>query len=91
MIEDRDLAITRRRLRFRAWHRGTREADLLLGPFADAFLPTCAVEQVKAFARLLEVEDPDLWDWVTGQKPPEPEHDGPVLSALMAFIKERPV
>jgi antitoxin CptB len=91
MIEDRDLAITRRRLQFRAWHRGTREADLLLGPFADAYLPACTPEQVEAFARLLEVEDPDLWDWVTGQKPPEAAHDGPVLATLMKFIKERRV
>lgn len=88
-MNEGDLEIRRRQLRFRAWHRGTREADLLLGPFADAFLPACAPAQVEAFARLLEVEDPDLWDWVTGQKPPAPEHEGPVLAALLRFVKER--
>ena len=33
-----DIAIRRRRLRYRAWHRGTKEMDLVLGPFADAHL-----------------------------------------------------
>ena len=35
---ERDLAARRKRLRFRCWHRGSREADLLLGPFADSHI-----------------------------------------------------
>jgi antitoxin CptB len=89
MIKEGDLAIRRRQLIFRSWHRGTREADLLLGPFADAFLPACPPEQVELYAALLEVEDPDLWDWVTGQKPIDPAHQGPVFDALLKFIAER--
>ncbi len=89
MSEEGEITILRKQLRFRAWHRGTREADLLLGPFADQLLPTCTEAEVQAFARLLEVEDPDLWDWATGQKPVAPEHNGPVFAALLKFIAER--
>jgi len=88
-MTDSEIDIRRRQLRFRAWHRGTREADLLLGPFADSFLPVCARELVDEFARLMEVEDPDLWDWVTGQKPVDPAHNGPVYQALLTFIAQR--
>lgn len=84
-----DIDIRRRQLRFRAWHRGTREADLLLGPFADSFLPNCPEPEVAAFAHLMEAEDPDLWDWVVGRKPVDPAFDGPVFQALLAFIRAR--
>jgi antitoxin CptB len=88
-MTEQDIDIRRKQLRFRAWHRGTREADLLLGPFADFYLPACVPEGVEAFARLLDVEDPDLWDWVVGKKPVAPEHDSDTFSALRRFVMER--
>lgn len=84
-----ETAILKRQLAFRAWHRGTREADLLLGPFADSYLQTCSEEGVQAFVRLLEAEDPDLWDWVTGHKPVAPEFDNMAYQALLVFVAER--
>lgn len=87
-MSDSNLDIRRRQLRFRAWHRGTREADLLLGPFADAYLPACPPEGVEAFEALLDEEDPDLWDWVTGQKP-NGIPDNSAFAALLRFVAER--
>lgn len=84
------LEIRRRQLRFRAWHRGTREADLLLGPFADYYLPGCIEAGVDAFEALLDVEDPDLWDWITNQKPTAAP-DNMAYQALVKFIAERQV
>lgn len=78
------MATWRRRLRFRSWHRGTREADLLLGGFADAHLDGLGQEGLAAFDRLLDVPDPDLWDWIAGLQPVPPEEDGPVIRALLA-------
>jgi len=87
-MSDSSLEIRRRQLRFRAWHRGTREADLLLGPFADSYLPTCPAEGVDAFEAVLDEEDPDLWDWVTGQKPNGiPQNIA--FTALLKFVAER--
>lgn len=76
------IAIRRRRLRFRSWHRGTREADLLLGSFADAHVDgfdTAALDQYEA---LLSMSDPDLYNWKTGREAVPPEHDTPVMQLL---------
>ena len=84
-----DIEAKKRKLAFRAWHRGTREADMLLGPFADHFLPTCSPAQLEAFAALLEENDPDLYDWVSGRATPPEEK--PLLANLIAFIESRQV
>lgn len=81
---DIDLDLRRRRARYRAWHRGTREMDLILGPFADAALPDMGEGDLAAFEALLEVPDGDLYLWVTGGAPPA-EHDGQLLRRLREF------
>jgi len=53
----------RRKLRFRAWHRGTREMDLLMGQFADEHLPDFNVAELAQFSDMLSENDPDLYDW----------------------------
>ncbi|HYB08853.1 MAG TPA: succinate dehydrogenase assembly factor 2 [Alphaproteobacteria bacterium] len=58
-----------KRLRFRSWHRGTREMDLLLGRFADRYLDQLSPAQLRQYEALLEVADADLYNWVTGQAP----------------------
>jgi antitoxin CptB len=60
----RDDELIRRQLRFRSWHRGTRESDLLIGSFADAALDGFDSVQLDAYAAFLREDDPDIWDWV---------------------------
>src|SRR3990167_975843 len=48
-----DLAMRRRRLRFRVWHRGMREVDLILGRFADAHLAELDEADLSSFEALL--------------------------------------
>jgi antitoxin CptB len=74
-----------KRSRFRAWRRGFREADLILGPFADAHVRYFSPEKLACFERLLEESDHDLYAWVTGTKPTPPEFDDEVMAALVAF------
>lgn len=81
---DADLDLRRRRARYRAWHRGTREMDLVMGPFADAALSGMDERDLAAFEALLEVADGELYRWVTGGKP-APEHDTVLLRRLLAF------
>jgi antitoxin CptB len=79
------LAIDRKRLKFRSWHRGTREMDLLLGRFADNRLEALGRDELRVFAALLEQSDPDIYDWVSGQGQC-PEADlRPIVEALMDF------
>ncbi|MDE2377542.1 succinate dehydrogenase assembly factor 2 [Bradyrhizobium sp.] len=58
----------RKRLLFRCWHRGTREMDLILGRFADAEIGNLSDDEVGQFERLIEVNDPDLYAAITGDK-----------------------
>lgn len=74
---------TRKKLLFRAWHRGTREMDLLMGSFADSFLPTCNDADVVLFEQLLAVPDPDLYDWKIGRIPPDADEDTTVMQAFI--------
>ena len=80
-----ELGMRRRRLRYRAWHRGTREMDLLLGPFADAHADSMSEEELQHLEGLMEEPDPQLLTWMLGQEPPPPRHDGPLLQRLIAF------
>lgn len=59
----------RKRLRFRCWHRGMKEMDLILGPFADRHLASLNDAQIEQFSAMLDVPDPDLYAWFSGIKP----------------------
>ena len=79
------LAIQRRRLRFRSWHRGMREADLILGRFADAHLAGFTAEQLDRYGALLEKSDLDIYDWLTGRVPVPGAVDTDVFRLLKDF------
>ena len=81
MLED----ARRKRLRYRAWHRGTKESDIILGSFADAKLATLDDAELDAFEALLDVPDPVIYDWVTGRVPVPDEMDTPLIRELLAF------
>ncbi len=76
----------RRRLLFRATHRGTFENDLLLGGFIRAHLDTLDDADLTALEALLELPDPDLADWLTGRAPIPPEQDTPMLRRVRAAV-----
>ena len=80
-----DLSHRRKRLTFRAWHRGTRETDLMIGGFADAHVGAFDADQLDRFEALIEVPDLVLFDWVTGRAAPDPAHDHDVLGLMQRF------
>jgi antitoxin CptB len=80
-----DPDIRRKRLSFRAWHRGTREADLILGAFAEAHLAAFDTAQLDRFEALLECSDAELFDWINARTLPPPEYDHDVTRLLLAF------
>jgi len=75
----------RRRLLFRAWHRGTREMDLIMGRFADAALADLSDAELADYERLMDLPDPDLYAWVTGERLVPPVHDTALFRRLRAF------
>lgn len=80
-----DLSMRRRRLRYRAWHRGTKEMDLVLGPFADAHLEGYGPSELDRLEALMDEEDTDLLKWVMGQEPVPPAADAVLLKTIIAY------
>ena len=80
-----DLDVRRRKMLFRAWHRGTREMDLVMGRFADAALAGMSEVELDEFERLIEVPDPDLFGWVMGEADAPAEYDTPLFRKLKVF------
>jgi antitoxin CptB len=82
-----DLDPRRRKLRYRAWHRGMREMDLVLGRFADAELARLNPQELDELEALMEAPDPDLFAWVLGQSPVPPEQDTAIFRRVVAFSR----
>src|SRR5690348_3970941 len=68
-ISSDGLDARRRRLLFRCWHRGSREMDLIMGPFADAFIGQMDEGELDAFEALVQMPDPDLYALVASSDP----------------------
>jgi len=66
-----DQAVRLKRAKMRAWRRGMREMDLILGGFIDQNGETLNAATLGAFELLLAQRDQDLYDWVSGRKPLE--------------------
>jgi antitoxin CptB len=73
------------RVRFRAWRRGFREADLILGPFADSHVHNLTPEDLGRFEALLDQPDPDLYGWILGTEPTPPQFEHELMRRLRAF------
>ncbi|MDR3523795.1 MAG: succinate dehydrogenase assembly factor 2 [Acetobacteraceae bacterium] len=74
--------IRRRRLIFRATHRGTHETDLLIGGFVTARIGTMSETEMDSLEEVMELKDADLADWLTGRIAIPAEVDSPMLRAM---------
>jgi antitoxin CptB len=80
------LDARRRRILYRATHRGTHENDLVIGGFVSRRIGAMDETALAALELLLELPDPDLADWIAGRRPIPPEHDGPILRAMRELV-----
>jgi antitoxin CptB len=78
--------IRRRRLLFRATHRGTAENDLMIGEFVRAQLDTMTEADIEALEALMDLPDVDLADWLTGRRPIPPADATPMLLRMRASL-----
>ncbi len=79
------LDVRRRKLLFRAWHRGMREMDLILGRFADQHIERLSETEMAEFESLMNLPDGEVLTWLTGEAPVPPVHDRPLFGRLRAF------
>jgi antitoxin CptB len=77
-----DRATRLKRLHFRAHHRGTKEADLLIGGFFDAHGAGWSDDEMTLFEALLEEQDVDIMAWAMGTDIPPERYAGSILAAL---------
>lgn len=80
--QDLDLVNRRRRLKFRAWHRGIKEADLILGGFVDLHVECWGHDEIRWFERLFEENDQDILSWVTKAKEIPEAFDTPLMHEM---------
>ena len=89
MTAGEDIAIRRKRLRYRAWHRGTKEMDLVLGPFCDANIDGYGVAELDRLEAFMNEEDPPLLKWVMRQEEPPDHVDRAFLDLVVADHQAR--
>ena len=80
-----DHATRLKRLRFRAWHRGTKEADLLIGGFFDHGADGWNEDQLAWFEALLEEEDVEIMGWAIGTIPVPERWRGPMMERMQVL------
>jgi antitoxin CptB len=77
-----------KRMRMRSWRRGTKEMDLVLGPYADAHLAGMDAGELAVYEVLLAENDQDLMAWILGQSAPPPAISG-LLGRIASFAETR--
>lgn len=84
-----DLEARLKRLKFRAWHRGTREADYMVGGFFDTYHQSWSAADMDWFEALLEEQDVDIMGWGLGTIPVPDQWQGPLMDAFrkLDFIR----
>jgi antitoxin CptB len=83
MTIDQDARL--KKLRFRAWRRGFREADLILGPFADKHVANMSAAELDTFEALLDQPDQDLYAWIIGTELTPAAFDHEVMRQIKVF------
>jgi antitoxin CptB len=86
-ISSEGLDPRRRKLKFRLWHRGIREMDLVLGGFADAELAGLSEPELAEVESWLDIPDQQLFAWVNGAEAAPPELDTALFARLRTFHK----
>ncbi len=88
MLSSAALDPRRRRILFRAWRRGMREMDLVMGPFADMNLAEMTDAELDEFERLMDAPDPEVLSWITGGAPTPAEFDTPLFARVSQAPRE---
>jgi len=81
-----------KRLKMRSWRRGTKEMDLILGPFSDSEMERLTEAELDLYEALLDENDQDLYPWITarlGDSRPGPGPLLPILDRVASFAHAR--
>ena len=76
-----------KRLRYRSWHRGWKETDLILGRFADENLDKLSENELDIYEKILDENDADIWDWLVEKLPAKSNEYNEILEKLRVYGK----
>ena len=85
MTSSPEDTIRRKRLLWRATHRGIKEMDLILGGFVTRHLDAFSTSEIGELERIMEIPDQDMLSWATLQAPVPPEHASGLLTRILAY------
>lgn len=86
MADTHDIRL--KRLKFRSWHRGFVEADLILGGFVDRHARELSPAQLDVLEHLLDQPDHDIYNWIVERTATPPEFDTEIMNMIKAFRDE---
>lgn len=75
----------RKKMLFRAWHRGIKEMDIILGTFADNHLPSMAPDDLDTFEHLMDAPDRELFKWISGETDAPDNYRSALFDRIVAF------
>jgi len=81
-MTDETVDVRRKRLQFRAWHRGIKEMDLIMGRFADAHIQELEMDDLDLFEALLEEPDDQVYGWIANRDPVPDEYDSHIFKRI---------
>lgn len=84
-MTDQPMDDRRKKLLHRARYRGFKEADILVGGFAEAALPAMSAADLDAFEEILAASDHDIYAWIVGDFEPPHAIDRPLVARMRAF------
>ncbi len=73
------------RIRYRSWHRGCKETDLIIGGYCNQHIHEMQDEELALFETFLEEDDAEIWSWITGKSTPSNPVYTPLIDKLRAF------
>ena len=74
-----------KRLKYRSWHRGCKETDLILGNFSENELEKQNSAFLEVYETFLDENDADIWAWLTDKYPPENPNYLPIIEILKVY------
>ncbi len=82
-----DLETYKKKIIFKASHRGSKEMDILLGNFIKKYIELFNENELGLFNDILECDDDDIYQWIIGKKEIPSQYSNRVFSLLINNTK----
>lgn len=62
-----DLEVYKKKIIYKASHRGSKEMDILLGNFINKYVELFNKNELQQFDLILDNDDDDIYQWILGK------------------------